>query len=405
MRLIQVKVRCVEGVLDTGWIVPGKETTVFLGPRKSGKTSLLKALQALNPPYDISRVMPFSAHPEMWQQGSYSRRVIPEKKTAVFMVFAARPEQVARLAEIDTGLIETDRIEIGRRLDNSRWTSFVEISASSRWSEIAADMGALRVSCGDLKVNADETFFSHLQGSDRLQGKTAAECLHWLQHIEPLLAPEQRERYQQCLYKVHRRERFRRAEAQVAAWLPLTLYLDPGWEVPRFIDLSWIMNGRLREQVPVLADLLLLLCQQQQFPQSRATIANLLAKSTERMTPLVGLFRTHGWPFPVIDSDSHRIYFNNIPESVADKRYYLVAAACLLAQLCHEVRPLLLLDCFDRGLSGEEYMAMIRFQQQLGSWCQLLASSDGTTAAAAGGWQSVQQISPSGLGSSGLMSA
>lgn len=405
MRLIQAKVRCVEGVRDTGWMIPGKETTVVLGPRNSGKTSLLLALQALNPPYDVSLVKPFTAHPPTWQQGSYARQVIPEKKTAVVMVFAAAPDQVVRLAEIDDDLIETDRIEVGRRLDYSRWTSFVEIPASSRWRQIADDMEILRRAAAHRHEGAEEPVFPGLHSSDRLQGDTAAECLRWLGQIEPVLPAEEKSRHQQCLYQILRRERFRRAESQVAGWLPLTLYLDPEWEVPQCVEYGEIMSGQLRRQIPVLADLLHMLCRKHNLPQSGATFEELLAAAAGRTSALLELFFTSNYPFPAISSDRERIFFTNIPETVLEKRFYLAALTCLVAQLCHETRPLLLCDCFDRGLSAEQRPAMLAFQQQLGGWCQLLAAADETTVAGTTGWQSVQRIDPGGLAESGLTPA
>jgi len=404
MNLIQVKVRCVEGVRDTGWFVPGRETTLICGPDNSGKTALLQALQALNPAYDIDWIKPFAEHPRTWRQDQYVRRVIPEKKTAVFMVFAAEARQVPQLAEIDADLIETDRIEVGRRLDNSRWVSFVEISASSRWREIADDMQILLDSTTEEVIGQDKDFFSRLGGSDRIQGEVANQCLTLLEKMEPHLGQSQRKRYHHCLEKVQRRERFFKAEAQVAAWLPLTLYIAPGVELPPVLPLTRAANEELWFRLPVVAALLTRLQSQHKLLEPGKNIEILHARYEEPITPLLALFREHGWPIPAFSIVGDAICFADIPKTVLHQRLYLIGAVCLLARLCHETRPLLLLDGFDRDLAGAEQAEMIRFLQTLGRWCQLLMTTADETVAAADGWQSVLSIGPGGLLESGLNS-
>ena len=403
MQLIQAKVRCVEGVRDTGWFVPGRETTVFYGPRGGGKSSLLQALQTLNPPYDIHRVKPFADHPRVWKQNEYDRRVVPEKKTAVFFVFSARAEQVVRLADIDADLIETDRIEIGRRLDNSRWTSFVELSASSRWREIAEDMSILRRAVADWEDGADTNFFEGLGESDRLQGDAAADCSRWLQNMKHLLPDDQHERYQRCLYHIQRRQRFYQAEEKIAQELPLTLYLSPGCALPDSFRVDKIMNGMTRDEAPVVTDMLSLIYQKYDLLRSGVTLQQLQAEAQKQMEPIARLLRENGWPIPVLSSDSQGVYFTDIPKDVFGQRLYLVALTCLLAQLGHGARPVLLLDCFDHGMAGGERLEIIRFQQRLGSWCQLLVATADEGVAGALGWQSVFRLGPGGLRESGLV--
>jgi len=403
MQLIQAKVRCVDGVKDTGWFVPGRETSVFFGPPGSGKSALLKALETLNPPYDINRVKPLANHPRLWQQDAYVRTVIPWKKTAVYLVFSARPEQVVRLADLDADLIETDRIEIGRRLDNSRWISFVELSASSRWREIQEDMKILRLSVADGLDGADEGFFAGLHESDRLQGDTAVACLRWLQGVKPLLASDQLERYQRCLYHIQRRQRFYQAEERIAQELPLTLYLNPRCALPPFIQIDDIMNGRMGDG-GLVADLLSLLFTKNNVPRG-VRFEQLQAAAEKRMEPFLQLLRENGWPIPALGSDDKMVYLANIPKTTFSRRLYRISLTCLLAQICHGTRPLLLLDCFDRGMAEDERFEIIRFQQCLGGWCQLLVSTADDGVAHSPGWQSVFRIGPGGLRESGLLSS
>ncbi len=405
MRLIQARVRCVQGVGDSGWFVPGRETTLVTGPPESGKTSFLQALQALNPPYDIHRVDPLAAHPQVWRQGNHTRRVIPDKKTAVCMVFAATTEQVRRLEEIDPALIETDRIEFGRRLDYSRWTSFVEIPSSTRWSEIVEDMRELQKVLAGNTVLIDDDFLEQLRGTDRIKGENEEKCLRWLRAIAPWLAPEQKERYDRCLQMVLRRKRFRLAEKQVAQWLPLTLHLDPASSLRPRYAIADICSGEDRHEAGVVTDLLRLLDRQWRLREAGPDPSEMLSGPLSRVESLIHLFRDNGWPVPQIGIDRRQLSLAAAPDDQLGRRLHFIGTTCLLAQLCRDSRPILLLDCFDRGLSAADRQEMIRFQQRLGSWCQLLSTTDEEAVARADGWQTVLRIPPGGLAAAPLTPA
>jgi len=402
MQLIQAKVRCVDGVKDTGWFVPGRETTVVVGPHGSGKTALLKALQALNPAYDIERVRPFADHPLVWHQHGYLRKVIPWKKTAGYLVFSARPEQVVRLAEIDFDLIETDRIEIGRRLDNSRWISFVELAASSRWREIAGDMMVLRLAIANGADGPESGFFAGLRESDRLQGDLAAQCLAWLESVQPFVGAEQKERYGRCLHHITRRQRFFKAEESVARELPLTLYHHPETVPPPVLPLGELRPDRLRGKASPVTDLLSRIYPRSTSSHPGVRLEQLQAEAAMQLAPLVKLFHENGWPIPALRSDDRQVYFTNIPKTVLYRRLYQIGLICILAQLCHAVRPVLLLDCCDHGLGHAEKLEIIRFLQGLGSWCQIVVATADETVAGAAGWQARYRIGPGGLQESGM---
>lgn len=401
MRLIKARVRCVKGVNDSGWFVPGRETTVIFGPPHSGKSHLLRALQALNPPYDISRERPLDNHPPTWHQGDYSRRVFPQKKTAVFMIFSAEPKHVAVLGQIDPDLIETDRIEVGRRLDYSRWTSFVEISASARWSEIAESMQRLHAGFAGRSDLPDSSFLTRLDPADRLKGEAADNCLRWLHAIEPLVVPNDRETYQRCLTEAGRRGRFLLAEKQVAEWLPLTLYLDPEQEVQSAYSYADIFAEQ-QEPLPAVLALLRLLCAKFQLHESGGGRSEAMTEAVHGAVPLLRVLKKSGLTAPTLRSDRRHVYIEgnsarNGARNGLEQRMFQVGVICLLAELCHGHRPLLLLDCFDRDLSSGQRLQIAAFQQRLGGLYQLLATTEHEEVADADGWQAVTQIGADGL--------
>lgn len=407
MRVIQAKVRCVDGVLDTGWFVPGRETTVIFGPPGSGKAKLFQALQALNPLYEITHEKPFAGHPDTWHQGAYTRRVIPEKKTAVVMVFSAEPEHVLELERIDPVLIETDRIEVGRRLDYSRWTTFVEISASTRWSDISEQMHRLRMRLAG-RTNLPEAalqdaFFTQLNGSDRLKGETADACRHWLEAVAPLLPTSDGETFRECLSGVGRAERFTLARKKVAEWLPLTISLQPGYRLESAYTFAEISGER--QVYHPLESLLGTLCRKFQLHGAEDERPQDVAEAIERAAPSMRVFQELGLVLPSFRTDRDRLFLERVvPRNRVKERLYRIAVICLLLELCHGHRPLLLLDRFDRDLSSAETLELVESLQRLGNYCQLIMATENETVRRANGWQAVKLIGPGGLAATKLVS-
>ena len=388
MRLIQARVRCVAGVRDSGWFVPGRKTTVLYGEPGSGKTALLRALQTLNPPYAIERLMPLADHPETWQQQGHSRRVIPGKKTAVCMVFSAKAEQIPLLEKIDPALFETDRIEVGRRLDHSRWTTFVEIAASARWADIRKEMTRLQEKMQGRIGLPEFRLAGGLRENDRLKGEIGSQCLKWLQAIAPLVPSELAATHAVCLTAVERRERFYKAEQQVAEWLPLTLHLCPEDLIAdRF--LPDIANGDASAVAAQLARTFL----QMAGNLGQDVAAARFASMREDNRPLTKLFSDQGLEgYPDLQWLDNELLIGQSPRNECARRCWYIGTVCQLAGLVRDGRPLLLFDGFDAGLQSKKKTEMMSFLQRLGEWCQVLAATSDRLLAKQEGWHTCLSI-------------
>jgi hypothetical protein len=393
-------------VADTGWFVPGRETTVITDSSGSGESQLFQALQALNPPYDINRRRPFADHPDLWSQGPYVRKVIPKKKTAVFMVFSAGSQQVLELAKIDSDLIETDRIEVGRRLDYSRWITFVEISGASRWSEIAEEMRTLRADiAGRLNLPAAaqkdaflDAFFEKLQGTDRLKGAVADRCLDWLEAIGPFIPAGKRDIHQRCLHGVRRAQRFTEARNVAAAMLPLTICLHPGHGLRSGYDFPDIFSAVDQQNINPVLSLLRLVCERFSPGETGDEQESLLAEAMSRVAPSLQVFQEVGLGRIGIRGGRQRLHLDGLKlGSGLEQRLSLIAVTCLLAELAKGHRPLLLLDGFDRGLSAAEIPKLAASLQRIGRVYQLLTSAADKEMAGEPGWQSVLRAGAGGL--------
>jgi hypothetical protein len=400
VRLIQTKVRCVEGVRDTEWFVPGRETTVIFGEPGSGKKHLLLAMEALNPLYEIVAEIPFAHHPEVWYQGTYTRRVIPEKKTAVFMVFSSEPELVRALDIIDPALIETNRIEVGRRLDYSRWITFVEISASSRWSEIVEQMQQLHVLAANLDILPESAtqndLFERLVGTDRLKGHFADECRQWLCDVGSLLPTEAQSLVDHCLLVVGRAERFRLAREKVELWLPRTIRLSPEYEVRPVYKVSEVLSAQA-EYDPVLSLLSSLVRKYSIGVGESEDIAEMSVVIEDARLSLQP-FMPSGMAVPDVRYNGQQFVIERMPaRNIFEANVFLVVTVCLLTQLVYEQKPLLLLDGFDNTLSVADTLEMIGWVQQFGRYCQLIFTTEREMVFEAHGWQALKRVGAGGL--------
>lgn len=405
MRVIQARVRCVEGIEDSGWFVPARETTLFHGSSASSISQLFRALEALNPLYAIDSVDPFADHPEIWGQEGLQRRVIPAKKTAVCLVFAAEANLVRVLDLVDSHLIETNRIEVGRRLDYSRWMTFVEISASTRWSEIEEPMREIRARLQDetdaSKPVADDSFFDRLIPTDRLKGETAEQCRRWLLAAARRLgdcqrSPMRRHRLlQRCLYGVGRAERFQLARRVVEQWLPPSILLTPGHRLRPEYRLEAIMAGAA-DHDPVLALLALLVRRYRlDAPEDGGGAAFAKAVELARACLVSSLPSEMRYPLPEPRADRLRLAATP-PANELEERLLLLATVCLLAKICWGHLPLLLLDRFDAGLPAADLPRLVAVLKNLGVHCQLFAATEYREVAENEAWQKVMTVGPQG---------
>ena len=389
MRLIQAKVRCVRGVADSGWFTAGK-TTLIHGPAES-VTALLTALTALNPRLDLDEALPFAGHPRVWRQRGFARPVIAAKKTAVYMIFAADPGEVRELGAIDPDLFETDRLEVGRRLDHSRWLSFVEISESGRWREIAEDMQYLAQAAGAESTAHFTIFAAGLRGADRLKGRLGEECCALLAELEQRVGVSDHARLAHCRSVAQRYQRFRDAGQCVYEGLPRTLYMAPWAPLPGEYLVGYNRkNGQQPVQQPqALAELIATL--QQRAEVQGLTVGDWLEDSGREIASFVDFLREVCWPVPRLGVHGEDLVFHDMPGDPWAQRCYWLALLLMLVRCLGEAPPIVMADGFLLGLERETAMTMVPILQQLYPWGQLIVGGD---AAAAGlsGWTGVHEI-------------
>lgn len=226
MRLLQLKIRGLGELPETDWLQIDRRINVISFEDSVAGTLFLKAIESLKPLTDCRITQPFQGLPLETRTHDGHRKVInPAKRTIAMGIFDSPASLVRELGLITPHLYETDRIEVGRRLDYSRWINFVELASSSRWSQISEDLRRL---CDKIRRHQPgreriKHLLTTMADSDRIKGHTARELEEWLdnlksnQEVGPVV--------KDILEKVARWRQFKEARQLIEDRLPLMLRL------------------------------------------------------------------------------------------------------------------------------------------------------------------------------------
>jgi len=220
MKVSQIKLRGLGKTPETDWITLDPRLTTIQIQDPDERDGFLRAIEAINPPYDCVGAQPFAHLPKIIKQNGVIKRVSPEKRTIVLSIFEASSNLVHRLAAISSLFFEADKIEVGRRLDHSRWINFVELPASSRWSEVSDDVvTVLNTYCSD-----DSAVIKHLveglSPSDRVKGQLMKTLSGWLNQLLSA-TPQKDQLLHSLLTRVNRASSFEKARTLLDIHLPL----------------------------------------------------------------------------------------------------------------------------------------------------------------------------------------
>lgn len=229
MHLLTFRIVGHPAIPNSHWIHVDRGINVFRSAQADQPRALLQMLQTINPPYDIQTTDPFRDLPGSIAGPNYARKIIPAKKTTAIAVLAASPELVQGLATIDPLYHAADRVEFGRRRDYSRWTNFVELAGSSRWSEIEPAVSNLLSRIGkDSGAAADRlrSAAADLRGVDRIRGDIESKLKERLEALRPFLPEKALAGLDGSIHAVDRAQHFREARQLAGEHLPCFFSLN-----------------------------------------------------------------------------------------------------------------------------------------------------------------------------------
>jgi hypothetical protein len=229
MKLIKARIRGPDTLPASRWFDLSPRLNLFQFADPQYGRNFLRILQTINPSYEICAVKPFADFPTITQKNGYTRHINPSKRTVALSVFSATPDLVQELATAGDWLYETDRIEVGRRLDYSRWINFVELASSTRWSEISTDIKTLRDRANQLEPDLTVPLVDILQTvqpTDRIKDELQEQLAKWLQNLPSELQKNSGQLIESTLTAVKRADHFQAARDIVQTRLPLFVVLD-----------------------------------------------------------------------------------------------------------------------------------------------------------------------------------
>lgn len=229
MKLVKAKTRGLGPVIESRWIDLSPHLNLFHFSDSQKGYRFLQCLQTINPPFSCESLAPFADFPEFITVRGYQRKVVASKRTVALGVFGATPELVTELGALTPLLYETDRIEVGRRMEYSRWSNFVELASSTRWSEAQSEMSSL---LSQIEQKRPEFFSTiseltdQLQPSDRVKGTLGKSLLNILLRLKKSWDTDCPAELESLIEKAKRHRYFHEAREIVYRRLPLFVLIN-----------------------------------------------------------------------------------------------------------------------------------------------------------------------------------
>jgi predicted ATPase len=250
MRLKRARVRKYRSIRDTGLfdIEPGK--TILVGPNEAGKSTLLAALQRINPPGGIRNFDALRDYPRGEFSDIVAGKIRLEETTLVEGHFELEPADKEAIPAEFHG----SRYVYGRRVDNTAWHTLEGGPAPMKFGELKKDLARLlahiepRASRGSNGISQDSTPTARLsavtqswQDADEVKGERAAALKRWLDKIFPLVEEDneiEEKRYDEIVAAVTVEERRFNALRILHARLPVFVRFRDYFRVRPLIHLE-----------------------------------------------------------------------------------------------------------------------------------------------------------------------
>jgi hypothetical protein len=236
MELIKLRLRGLGQIPETNWVEVTSGLNLLQVRSVPRKAALIDALATINPPYPCEHTDPFGDLPLQISRQGYTRRIVPHKRTIAITVFNSAPGLIQELASISPVLYETDLIEVGRRLDYSRWINFIELASSTRWGDIAAEVDSVLAASAPASGNEERLRrrLGTLASTDRIKGELMSELADHLKTAAAEAPAAEKTRLTELRHRVLRARHFATARTIVEQWLPLLAAIDltdlPFWQ-------------------------------------------------------------------------------------------------------------------------------------------------------------------------------
>lgn len=189
MILTRARVRDYWSIHDSGWFDIEDGKTILVGPNEAGKTALLHALEAINPPPGLGQFDWLRDYPRSRLNDIQTGKIDPADVTVTEAEFKLEPDEQEQISKIHPELKNATGLLIGRRLDNTKWHRLIGGPKIKQYSRIKKDLSYLQAHAtktdqNDL-LNDLQSFTSSWSDTTRLTTKRSGRMVEWLNRIVP----------------------------------------------------------------------------------------------------------------------------------------------------------------------------------------------------------------------------
>lgn len=325
MRLKSFRVQNYRSIIDSGIVEVDSSKTILVGPNEAGKSALLQALQHVNPPEGVRKLVPLRDYPRRLYNDISKRKVKPEDVKIVEATFVFTEDERAQLP-VDWGKIYF----VFTRYLSGRGSYYVSGAPPALcYEDVMSDCQELAKSTDEQARNTgiDESVYPSAslkvlkfsEGS-RLSTESRKVLINWLDSVTPY-TDEQNAVEKQHLENIKSkiREATEREEALATAYsfLPVFIYYNNYLRVRPVIHLK-NLSERLRSNS--LDD--------DQYDYGNLCLLKLLGIDVDKLSSVgEGSNQNVG----------NAIEFDNFREKLDQRRYELDAAEISLTEGVEEV--------------------------------------------------------------------
>ncbi len=229
MKLLRAKVENYRSILDTDWFEIEPTKTILVGPNEAGKTAVLKALEALNPPGGSSNFVPLRDFPRAKYSDIQQKKLDPDAIVVVKAVFELDDAIKAKLQELGAFFSEVSQVEVGRRLNNRRYVSFLGLSDGMSWSDIQRPLARIKLAiktggAPEEHLTKLDTITATFQPYSSIQSDRAKNILAWLNESAAYVPDQDVKAFNDLQVLVNKSEVMQQARNLVADSMPTFVY-------------------------------------------------------------------------------------------------------------------------------------------------------------------------------------
>lgn len=353
MQILQAKIQCLPRLEHTGWFPLNQGLTILTGDNSVQTRDLLLGLESINPLYLCQSRKPLEKHLRFLERNGYTKRINPQRKTAAYSIYSAPTELVKELVHLNPALYETDRIEIGRRLDYSSWISFVEMSQATRFKEFEKETAPVLNTLSNIERKEYSEIVQRYKTNDRISGEFADKLGQWWNKAFIPSSQKETDYKKEIRRLIARADHFKQAKAVVNSWLPPYIYLDETPKLQQEYSLSKNHSsyGPITTLLSGITQLQEIQCKMDQLCQHAKKLFPAVPVPEYTFTQDTFAIRPNSCSFPVID--------------------YLITLY-LLCRLSYTSAPFFLLHHVDKPIQPARLQQFSTQLETIGANCQLL---------------------------------